>query len=290
MNRLLSVNQPSTFQNIVAGRYSIDKPSWIPGVELFTMTAADSTFDSAVETLNATIDTADFTPGRYTIFVEGQDAEGNWGVPTAVFLDIVPAPADAAVIEGSEAGETLTGGDQSDVIYALGGNDTVAGGNGDDVLFGEDGDDVLRGDRNSRSPNGTVGGDDIIYGGSGRDRIGGKSGNDSLYGDAGDDFIWGDDGDDLLWGGRGNDVLTGDNNSGGSGRDTFVLAFGDGTDTITDFEVGTDLFGLFGTLSFGQLSVSQSEQNALIEFGDETLAIVLGVEADALTEASFVLA
>ncbi|WP_198011348.1 M14 family zinc carboxypeptidase [Synechococcus sp. PCC 7335] len=281
---------PSTFQNIAAGRYSIDEPSWIPDVELFAMTVADGTFDSAVESLTATIDTTDFMPGRYTIFVEGQDADGNWGVPTAVFLDIVPTPANATVMEGSALAETLVGQGQPDVIYALGGDDTVAGGLGNDVLFGEDGDDVLRGDRNSRNPGGAAGGDDIIYGGNGSDRIGGKSGNDSLYGDAGDDFIWGDDGDDLIWGGRGNDVLTGDDNSGGSGSDTFVLAFGDGTDTITDFEVGTDLIGLFGTLNFGQLSVSQAEQNAQIEFGDETLAILLGIEAEALTESSFVLA
>lgn len=279
---------PSTFQNIAAGRYSINEPSWIPGVELFTMTATDGTFDSAVESLTATIDTTGFMPGRYTLFIEGQDTDGNWGVPTAVFLDVVPTPADATFIEGSDDAETLAGQDQSDVIYALGGDDTVAGGNGDDVLFGEDGDDVLRGDRNSRSPDGTAGGDDIIYGGNGSDRIGGKSGNDSLYGDAGDDFIWGDDGDDLIWGGRGNDVLTGDDNSGGSGSDTFVLAFGDGTDTITDFEIGTDLIGLFGTLNFGQLSVNQDKQNALIEFGNETLAILLDVDAEALTETAFV--
>ncbi|MGB3296584.1 MAG: hypothetical protein WBB01_26665 [Phormidesmis sp.] len=66
------------------------------------------------------------------------------------------------------------------------------------------------------------------------------------------------------------------------------MTFRDGTDTITDFEVGTDLIGLFGTLSFGQLSVSQAEQNALIGFGDDTLAILLGIEADALTETTFV--
>ncbi|MGF1522054.1 MAG: DUF4347 domain-containing protein [Leptolyngbyaceae cyanobacterium] len=279
---------PQTFQDIAAGRYSLNEPSWIPGVELFAMTAADGTFDSSTETLTATIDTTGLDPGRYTVFVESQDADGNWGVPTAVFLDVVAASEDATVTEGSDDAETLRGRGQSDVIYALGGNDTVAGGDGNDVLFGEDGDDILRGDRNNNKPDGTAGGDDIIYGGNGSDRIGGKSGDDSLYGDAGDDFIWGDDGDDLLWGGTGDDTLTGDDNSGGSGSDTFVLAFGDGTDTITDFEVGTDLIGLFGTLSFGQLSIAQDEQNALIEFGDETLAVLLDVAADALTETSFV--
>ena len=276
-------------QNVVAGRYSINQPSWIEGVELFEMSAADGEFDSSAETLTAIIDTTGLTSGRHTIFVEGQDADGNWGVPTAVFLDIVNAPEGANALEGSDAGETLRGSQTvSEVIYALGGDDTVAGGDGDDVIFGGAGDDTLRGDRNNNKPDGTAGGDDIIYGGAGDDRIGGKSGNDSLYGDDGADRIWGDDGDDLLWGGAGDDILTGDDASGGSGSDTFVLAFEAGTDTITDFEVGTDFIGLFGTLSFGQLSVSQDEQDALIEFGGDTLAILLDVEADALTESSFV--
>ena len=192
------------------------------------------------------------------------------------------------VEEGSDDSETLVGSKGSEVFYALDGDDTVAGDLGDDVIFGNDGDDVLRGDRNRRFPGSADDGDDIIYGGAGNDRIGGKGGNDKLYGDADDDIIWGDDGDDLLWGGGGNDILTGDNDSGGSGSDTFVLAVGDGTDTITDFEVGTDLIGLFGTLSFGQLSLRQEAQDAWIDFGDETLAILSGIQADALTEASFV--
>ena len=92
----------------------------------------------------------------------------------------------------------------------------------------------------------------------------------------------------MLWGGGGDDILTGDNDSGGRGSDTFVLAFEAGTDTITDFEVGTDFIGLFGTLSFGQLSIRQTAEDALISFNQQTLAILSGVEAETLTEASFV--
>ena len=279
---------PQTFEEIAAGRYSIGLPSWIPGVELFEMQAADGSFDSTLESLTATIDTTGLASGRYTVFVESQDAAGNWGVPTATFLDIVAAPDDAAITEASDATETLVGNGGADVIYALGGQDTVAGGLGDDVLFGGDGDDVLRGDRNRSNPGGNFGGDDLIYGGDGNDLIGGKAGDDKLYGDAGNDRLWGDDGNDLLWGGRGDDTLTGDNDSGGRGSDTFVLAFEAGTDTITDFEVGTDFIGLFGTLSFGQLSIRQAAEDALITFNQQTLAILSGIEAETLTEASFV--
>jgi Ca2+-binding RTX toxin-like protein len=189
---------------------------------------------------------------------------------------------------GTSASEVLVGAaDSDDLLLALAGDDTVAGELGADVIFGGDGDDVLRGDLNSRSPGGKVGGDDIIYGGAGNDRLGGKGGNDQLFGEAGDDLLWGDDGDDLLRGGLGNDRLVGDDFSGGTGSDTFVLAVGEGTDTIVDF-TEEDFIGLADGLTFGQVSVTQDGSDALISADGEALAILAGVDASALTEAAFV--
>ncbi len=187
----------------------------------------------------------------------------------------------------SPTSETLVGTEGDDRLNGLGGNDTVAGDLGDDVIFGGDGEDVLRGDLNNRSPGGNVGGDDIIYGGTGNDHIGGKGGNDKLYGDEGNDQLWGDDGDDLLRGGLGNDRLVGDDFSGGSGRDTFVLAQGEGTDTIEDFQIGEDFIGLAGGFTFGQLSIAQDANNTLISVSDQTLAILTAVNASTLTETAF---
>lgn len=194
-------------------------------------------------------------------------------------LDALPNYQDGP----NESGE-LIGGDDNDVIVAFGGDDTVAGGLNGDIIYGSDGNDVLRGDLNSRSAQGTMGGDDIIYGGNGNDRIGGKGGNDILLGEAGDDAIWGDDGDDLLRGGLGNDTLVGDDRSGGQGSDIFVLAVGEGTDTIVDFEVGIDFIGLADGLTFGALSLSGNTISA----GDETLAVLEGVETSSLGESAFV--
>ena len=60
------------------------------------MTASDGNFNKNIEDIQATIDTTGFSEGRHTIFVESKDANGNWGVPSAVFLDIVPpAPPEA---------------------------------------------------------------------------------------------------------------------------------------------------------------------------------------------------
>ena len=81
-------------QNIQAARYTIDTPSWKGGVT-HAMSAADGAFDASSEDVSASIDTSGLSDGRHLIFVEGQDVDGNWGVPTAVFLD-VNAPCDAA--------------------------------------------------------------------------------------------------------------------------------------------------------------------------------------------------
>jgi murein tripeptide amidase MpaA len=81
-------------QNIQAARYAIDTPSWKGGVT-HAMSASDGAFDASSEDVTATIDTSGLGDGRHIIFVEGQDADGNWGVPTAVFLT-VNAPCDAA--------------------------------------------------------------------------------------------------------------------------------------------------------------------------------------------------
>lgn len=190
-----------------------------------------------------------------------------------------------AAIGGTDSVNELVGDDDDNTLLAFGGDDTVAGGLGDDEIFGGDGDDILRGDRNSRrTQDGQAGGDDIIFGGAGNDRIGGKTGNDTLYGDEGDDTIWGDDGDDLIFGGAGNDTLIGDNFSQGTGADTFVLAAGEGTDTILDFEVGTDFIGLAGGLTQAQLSF---EGNA-IKLGNETLAVLEGVTDVAVVDFTIV--
>jgi hypothetical protein len=46
-------------------------------------------FGAAAETARATVSTVGLPPGRHVLFVEGQDADGHWRVPTAVFLRVV---------------------------------------------------------------------------------------------------------------------------------------------------------------------------------------------------------
>ena len=96
-------------QAIQAARYTIDTPSWKGGVT-HPMHPTDGLFDSDVEDVTITIDTTGMTQGRHIIFVEGQDADGNWGVPTAVFLEVnapcnapqSPTAMDESILNGTD--------------------------------------------------------------------------------------------------------------------------------------------------------------------------------------------
>jgi hypothetical protein len=75
-------------QNISAAHYSVDQPSWVSGATTTSMNPSDGAFNATVEGVTASVSTAGWTPGRHLILVEGQDANGNWGAPTGVFLAV----------------------------------------------------------------------------------------------------------------------------------------------------------------------------------------------------------
>ena len=108
--------------------------------------------------------------------------------------------------------------------------------------------------------------------------------NDQLIGSSGFNSIDGGAGNDLIRGGGSNDRLT-----GGAGRDTFVLATGEGFDTIVDFKVGQDWLGLVNNLRVEQLTIAQgtgkNSNDTLINFtnGNEALALLSGVQAEKIT-------
>ena len=75
-------------RGIAAARYTIDSPSWVTGTPTYAMSAVDGAFSSTAESVQATVFTSGLAPGRHTLFVESRDASGNWGVPTAIFLNV----------------------------------------------------------------------------------------------------------------------------------------------------------------------------------------------------------
>ena len=95
-------------QTIQAARYAIDAPVWAGGVVL-PMQAADGAFDAQVEDGIATIDTSSLSAGRHIILVEGQDAEGHWGAPTAIFLEVNRPAAIRGVMRALAAADRALG-------------------------------------------------------------------------------------------------------------------------------------------------------------------------------------
>jgi carboxypeptidase T len=81
-------NGTEPIQNIAAAEYYVDIPPWQTGAVAFAMTAADGSLNSMVESVTATLDTGELSDGRHTLFVRGQDAGGNWGAFSAIFLTV----------------------------------------------------------------------------------------------------------------------------------------------------------------------------------------------------------
>ncbi|MDJ0633404.1 MAG: calcium-binding protein [Xenococcaceae cyanobacterium MO_188.B29] len=183
----------------------------------------------------------------------------------------------APLITGTDEGEQLFGTDEDDRINGFDGDDLVFGGLGDDSIWGSHGNDLLKGD----DDNSSEGGNDMVYGGPGNDLIYGYAGNDRLFGGTEDDIIVGGGGDDLLRGSLGYDILTGD-----EGADTFVLAPTEGTDIITDLELDLDTIVLYAGITTENISIDQIGSNTALNFNDETLAIISGIDASDLMAAS----
>ncbi len=188
--------------------------------------------------------------------------------------------APSGPLVGTSGDDTLIGGKGTNVILGKAGNDFLDGRGGRDFLFGGDDNDTLIGGRGKDRLFGEQG-NDVLRGGNGDDFLDGGNGRDFLFGNDGNDTLIGGAGNDRLAGGKGNDRLT-----GGNGRDTFVLALGEGTDTITDFSA-QDVIGLVGGLGVGDLSFAG---NDIIATGtNEVLGTLIGVDTASLNGSQFVM-
>ena len=124
----------------------------------------------------------------------------------------------------------------------------------------------------------------LILGADAAERLAGDGRGDLIDGAAGNDTITGAGGADILIDGAGVDIL-----SGGDGADTFVLARDGATDTITDFELGTDALDLsaWGRIyAVEALEILSTVSGATIRFGSETL-VLNTADGRSLTSADF---
>lgn len=134
------------------------------------------------------------------------------------------------------------------------------------------------------SQDGIVGlaGDDVLIGLAGNDYLSGRGGNDSLDGGAGSDNLVGDNGDDLLDGGAdgdnlsgggGNDTLIGNAGNdwldGGAGDDEYRFGFGDGQDTLNEYDTAPGKIGIL------RLSDDVLPENVDLFRADNGLTLIL---------------
>ena len=161
----------------------------------------------------------------------------------------------------------MTGGGVGNDLSGAAGTDTLIGANGGDAVYGN-------------------AGVDEVYGNQGEDLVFGGQGDDLVFGGQGDDLIYGNEGDDQIYGNAGTDTLI-----GGAGQDTFAF-FGNGTDTVQDFETG-DTIGIqsnvngTGVEAFEDLEISDVGGNAVIDLGDGANVTVEGVAPSDLTAGDF---
>ncbi|MGK7956510.1 MAG: hypothetical protein AB4063_14865 [Crocosphaera sp.] len=110
--------------------------------------------------------------------------------------------------------------------------------------------------------------------------ISGTPEKDVLTGTAKNDQIVSLEGDDIIHGGGGDDLLFGN-----GGSDIFVLTPDNGQDFIADFIDGQDFIGLSQGLTHKDLTFS----GQTINHGDQTLAILNGIDTSSLTSEDFVI-
>ncbi|MHA7774486.1 LysM peptidoglycan-binding domain-containing protein [Roseibium sp. M-1] len=204
---------------------------------------------------------------------------------------------------GSSHNDILSGNGLDNYLRGGAGNDTLNSGSGDDTLRGDDGNDVLIGGAGADILNGGAGSDWADYRasnvgvtvtlvGSGAQSGGhaegdtltnienlfGSAHNDALTGNGLANYLRGGAGNDVLKGGNGTDTLRGDAGNdvllGGSDSDTFFFAAFHGSDTVLDFEDGSDtIFIASGASSFADLVITADGGDTLIDFTGTTVRL-----------------
>ncbi|MFC7611141.1 glycosyl hydrolase [Teichococcus aestuarii] len=200
--------------------------------------------------------------------------------PTNGEAAVSAAPAKS--IKGSSAKETLTGTAGHDEITG-GGGDTLKGGAGDDTYVITTGDvvvelagqgiDTVRTWLNNYVLPDNV--ENLILTGTGWNTLTGNGTANRLEGNLNPN---------VLNGKGGNDILT-----GGGGNDTFIIAKGEGNDTITDFRGGagaSDVIKLdgFAFKDFAAVKAAgqQSGADAVLNLGDGRVLTLKGVQLSSL--------
>ena len=209
-------------------------------------------------------------------------------------LNLTSVPS---LVSGTSGNDDLTAGltpglnGINDLIFAGAGNDTVdtaiagaaAGNNRIDLGSGNDRIFVANGDTAFGST-----GDDILDAADAKNyRLSGGAGNDTFFLGSNGRALGGDGNDKFFVGTGGGNLL-----SGGAGADQFWIANAEipaASNTILDFQIGTDVIGIQGAASLGisasTLVLTQMGADTAISFGGHELALLKGIASTGLNAA-----
>jgi Ca2+-binding RTX toxin-like protein len=269
----VSLNSAAVASGAVSLSYAVGDGSYTALTGNAFTAAADGTYHLKVTHVDASAPAEAYQIG---MTVDYSHAQATSPVVAAAAADDVQVAHASTVATDDHAAQTVTGSS---------GDDTLVAGDTGVVLQGGEGNDLLLPGAHTVVLDGGAGFDTVSYAAATSGvtvdlREGGTTGgwaagetltgieqligsahddifhaNDSgmvLNGGAGNDQLFGGSGADTLIGGGGNDTL-----SGGAGADTFVWQAGDkGTDTVADFQLGTDtldLGSLLGDAAKGSL-------------------------------------
>jgi Ca2+-binding RTX toxin-like protein len=220
----------------------------------------------------------------------------------------------ASAVNGTASSDDLFGTSYSDALFGYDGNDRMDGRGGADFLYGGKGNDNYTVDQSddqvieltgegtdtvsstvtyalgdhvenltlngTRAINATGNAAaNVLRGNGAANTLWGLGGADQLDGGAGNDRLYGGDGDDQLTGGTGLDHL-----EGGDGSDTYLMAYGYGSDTIMETSTleGDHDVARFSGIAHDRLWLSRQSGS------DDLVISVLGTE-DALVVSNWFL-
>lgn len=85
-------------QNIVEAKLSLGTPLFLAGAVPQAMTPVDGTWDSPRESAELAVDLSSLGVGSHPVFVQGKDADGNWGTISSIFVHVL---SNTTYIEGT---------------------------------------------------------------------------------------------------------------------------------------------------------------------------------------------
>ncbi|MGB3534843.1 MAG: SdrD B-like domain-containing protein [Microcoleaceae cyanobacterium] len=222
--------------------------------------------------------------GTYTIGIGVVDV-GDIGVDTGLLVDnfsfsggsVIPGTYTVQLDAGDDFQGIDFGNQQEDDISPTEPTDTVFGTPDDDELnIFEDNVIVFAGEGNDIVDTSASSGENRSYGGPGDDILIGGS-DERLFGGAGDDNLFATGGGTLM--------------SGDGGADQFWVATAiipSSPNIVADFESGIDVIGIGGLgVTFTDLSITQSGDDAVVSALGSDLATLLDVDADSLMADDF---